>query len=29
MGEECAYNASNSKLFEKQFGIVLLNPYAP
>jgi len=27
MGEECAYNASNSKLFEKQFGIVILNPY--
>ena len=29
MGDECAYNASNSKLFEKQFGTVLLNPYQP
>ena len=29
MGEECAYNASNSKLFEKQFGTFLLNPYEP
>jgi len=29
MGDECAYNSSNSKLFEKQFGTVLLNPYQP
>ena len=29
MGEECAYNASNSKLFEKQFGTIILNPYQP
>ena len=29
LGEECAYNASNSKLFEKQFGTCLLNPYEP
>jgi len=29
LGEECAYNASNSKLFEKQFGTFLLNPYQP
>jgi hypothetical protein len=27
LGEECAFNTSNSKLFEKQFGTVLLNPY--
>ena len=27
LGEECAFNASNSKSFEKQFGTVLLNPY--
>ena len=29
LGEECAFNASNSKYFEKQFGTVLLNPYHP
>ena len=29
MGEECAYNASNSKLFQKQFGTIILNPYQP
>lgn len=27
MGEECAYNACNSKLFEKHFGTIILNPY--
>jgi len=27
LGEECAFNASNSKYFEKQFKTVLLNPY--
>jgi len=29
LGEECAFNASNSKAFEKQFGTILLNPYQP
>ena len=29
LGEECAFNDSNSKLFEKQFGTVILNPYQP
>ncbi|NBR62328.1 MAG: hypothetical protein EBT86_11990, partial [Actinobacteria bacterium] len=28
LGEECAFNASNSKCFEKQFGTIILNPYA-
>ena len=30
LGEECAFNAStDSKLFEKQFGTIILNPYQP
>jgi orotate phosphoribosyltransferase len=28
LGEECSFNAStDSKLFEKQFGTIILNPY--
>jgi adenine/guanine phosphoribosyltransferase-like PRPP-binding protein len=30
LGEECSFNAStDSKLFEKHFGTIILNPYQP